>query len=53
MKEISNLISAGNTYMSQFYNAPHYNHVLIRDIAIYITDLFRVLLNDYSFYYFA
>lgn len=43
MREIVNLISAGNTYMSQFYNSAHYNHALIRDIANYITGLFKVI----------
>ncbi len=42
MKEILNLISACNTYMNTYYNASHYNHVLIRDIALYITRLLTV-----------
>ena len=42
IKEILNLISACNTYMNTYYNASHYNHVLIRDIALYITRLLTV-----------
>ena len=28
--------------MNTYYNANHYNHVLIRDIALYITRLLTV-----------
>jgi hypothetical protein len=43
MKEISNLITATNIYMTGNYNLPSYNHVLVRDIAIYITNLMKVI----------
>lgn len=42
MKEITNLISTSNTYMNSFYNSPDYNHVLVKDIAGYITNLLKV-----------
>ena len=42
MKELLNLISASNTYMNAYYNAAHYNHILLRDIALYVTQLLRV-----------
>ena len=42
MKEINSLVSAGNTYMSGYYNAQHFNHVLVRDVAGYITNLLRI-----------
>ncbi len=43
MKEISNLITTTNIYMTGNYNLPSYNHVLVRDIAIYITNLMKVI----------
>ena len=42
MKEISNLITISNIYMTGNYNLPSYNHVLVRDIGIYITNLMKV-----------
>lgn len=42
MKEILNLISTANNYMSGYYNSKHYNHILMRDIGNYITDLLRI-----------
>ena len=42
MKELSNLVTLANTYLSQNYNLPSYNHVLVRDIALYITNLMKV-----------
>lgn len=42
MREILNLISTTNNYMSAYYNAKHYNHVLMRDIGTYITNLLTV-----------
>lgn len=42
MKEITNLISTSNTYMNSFYNSPDYNHVLVKDIAGYITNLLKI-----------
>lgn len=43
MKELMDLISSANTYMSKNYNLPSYNHTLIKDIALYITNLMRVI----------
>lgn len=42
IKELGNLITASNTYMSSFYNAPHYSHVLMKEIATYITYILKV-----------
>jgi hypothetical protein len=42
MKEISNLISSANCYMSANYNLATFNHKLLVDIALYITNLMRV-----------
>jgi cysteinyl-tRNA synthetase len=42
MKELSNLVTLANTYLSQNYNLPSYNHVLVRDIALYITNLMKI-----------
>ncbi len=49
MKEISNLISSANCYMSANYNLPTFNHKLLIDIALYITNLMRVMKNS-SYY---
>lgn len=42
MKEVMNLITACNTYMSSFYNVAHYSHSLMRDISGYVTDLLKM-----------
>lgn len=48
MKEISNLISSANCYMSANYNLPTFNHKLLVDISLYITNLMRVK-NDFFY----
>ena len=47
MKEISNLISSANCYMSANYNLPTFNHKLLVDISLYITNLMRVKTDFY------
>ena len=42
MKELLSLVSSSNTYMNTYYNAKHYNHTLVRDIALYITQMLRI-----------
>lgn len=42
LREIINLISIGNTYMINFYNEGHYNHIIMLDIANYISNLFKI-----------
>jgi cysteinyl-tRNA synthetase len=42
MKEISSLITLTNIYMTGNYNLPSYNHVLVKDVAIYITNLMKI-----------
>ncbi len=42
MKELLGLVSTSNTYMNTYYSAKHYNHILVRDIALYITQILRV-----------
>lgn len=44
MKELISLVSATNTYMSNNYNLDSYNHVLVRDIANYITNMLTVFI---------
>jgi cysteinyl-tRNA synthetase len=41
MKEIINLITISNIYINENYNKTTYNHVLIKDIALYITKLLK------------
>lgn len=42
LKEISNLISSTNSYMSNNYNLPNYNHNIVRDVSLFITNLMKI-----------
>ncbi len=42
MKEVNGLVSAANTYMSSCYSSPEFNHVLVKDVAKYVTDLLKM-----------
>lgn len=42
MKEILDLVSQANVYINNNYTKASFNHLLIRDIAIYVTRLLRI-----------
>ena len=42
MKEILELVSQANVYMSTNYSKAHFSHLLVRDIALYVVRLLRV-----------